>query len=92
MGNLTLEPPHSTSDRKHKISEEQAQWIAEFNVLMTLGNALYISEVRYCPGTGTWCAVVSHGKTQQRVGEFQIPDQEEAPVEWLPDSINGQER
>lgn len=70
------------------ISEGEARRIANFNLLMTLGSALYIQKMTpsLSEPRPMWHIIIAHGGTRERVGELHIDAQTGRDVTWHPDA------
>jgi hypothetical protein len=90
MDMASTQPASQPVEVVGRISKDEARRIANFNVIMTLGDRLYVSGMELCADTGRpfWRAIVSQAGTRKRVGEIHIDvDAPEGEgVTWHPDT------
>jgi len=86
MAHIIDQPDETTlPDNISEISEEEARWIADFNIMLTLGDAMYISLLERIEigGNRIWVAEVAYpdGKV---AGELHIDAGTGQNVTWHP--------
>jgi hypothetical protein len=91
----STQPTSPLTEVVFRISKDQARRIINFNILMTLGDGLYVSGMELCSEAADlagaksakpfWRASVSQKGTDKRIGEMQIDVDAESGegVRWL---------
>jgi hypothetical protein len=76
----------SVNNSSGAISEEQVRWIADFNVMMTLGDGMVVSvvELAEIDGESVWRARVINSSTGHQTGELHIDPCTGQNVTWHP--------
>jgi hypothetical protein len=68
------------------ISADQARWIAEFNIMMTLGDGMQVSVLEHAAIDGGlyWRAEIVYSATGRLAGELRIDASTGKNVTWHP--------